>query len=90
MDSDIYLLPCVSYKWHVQPGTYDTLAHILYKPVPTSGSSGAPILDAEAGAVIGIVTGAAFLNRVEGRRGFGTPAEVLFEVRRSSLRSSLF
>lgn len=37
-------------------------------------------MDEEAGAVIGIVTGAGMVNRVEGRRGFGTPAEALFEV----------
>jgi hypothetical protein len=63
-----------------QPGTYDHLSHILYHPIPSPGSSGSPILDANTGSVVGIVTGAAMVNRVEGRRGFGTPAEALFEV----------
>ncbi|KAF8302596.1 hypothetical protein DL93DRAFT_2090554 [Clavulina sp. PMI_390] len=64
----------------IQPGTYDSLAHILYRPIPTPGSSGGPIIDAETMSVIGIVTGDAMVNRVEGRRGFGTPAEALFEM----------
>lgn len=64
----------------VHPGTYDSLAHMLFHPVPTFGSSGGPILDEGSGAVVGVVTGDVMVNRVEGRRGTGTPAEALFEV----------
>ncbi|KAF9505636.1 hypothetical protein BS47DRAFT_1306328 [Hydnum rufescens UP504] len=66
-----------------KPGTYDTLAHILYSPIPTPGSSGGPIVDEESGAVIGMVTGHERSNRVEGHRGFGTPAEAIFHVSKS-------
>ncbi|KAJ7783502.1 hypothetical protein DFH07DRAFT_787991 [Mycena maculata] len=73
------------------PGTYDSLSHLLFSPLPTPGSSGGPIVDEESGAVVGIVLGTRMDNRVEGVRGWGVPSETIFEMfslpgfRRSSL-----
>lgn len=63
-----------------QPGTYDSLAHLHFEPPPTAGSSGGPIIDEESGSVIGIVLGTQLVNQVEGVRGWGVPAEMIFEV----------
>ncbi|THH16755.1 hypothetical protein EW146_g3929 [Bondarzewia mesenterica] len=63
-----------------QPGTYDSLSHLLFKPPPTAGSSGGPIIDEETGAVVGIMLGTRMDNRVEGTRGWGVPAETIFEM----------
>ncbi|KAA1468611.1 hypothetical protein DENSPDRAFT_833980 [Dentipellis sp. KUC8613] len=63
-----------------QPGTYDALSHMLFKPPPTAGSSGGPIVDEETGAVVGVMLGTRMDNRVEGMRGWGVPAEVIFEM----------
>ncbi|TFY58636.1 hypothetical protein EVG20_g8073 [Dentipellis fragilis] len=63
-----------------QPGTYDALSHMLFKPPPTAGSSGGPIIDEESGAVVGVMLGTRMDNRVEGVRGWGVPAEVIFEL----------
>ncbi|KDQ19838.1 hypothetical protein BOTBODRAFT_379435 [Botryobasidium botryosum FD-172 SS1] len=62
------------------PGTYDTLSHMLYSQIPSPGSSGAPIVDETSGSVVGIVTGSRMNSHVEGLRGWGTPAEALFEL----------
>ncbi|THU91623.1 hypothetical protein K435DRAFT_667546 [Dendrothele bispora CBS 962.96] len=62
------------------PGTYDTLNHLLFKPLPTAGSSGGPIIDEESGAVIGVMLGTRMDNRVEGTRGWGVPSETIFEM----------
>lgn len=62
------------------PGTYDQLSHILFSPIPSPGSSGAPIIDEESGSVVAIVTGHGTINRIEGNNGFGTPAEAIFEM----------
>lgn len=62
------------------PGTYDSLAHLYFEPLPTPGSSGGPIVDEETGAVIGVVLGSQLQNRVEGVRGWGVPAETIFEM----------
>jgi len=62
------------------PGTYDALTHMLFKPLPTPGSSGGPIIDEESGAVIGVMLGTQMDNRVEGLRGWGVPAETIFEM----------
>ncbi|ETW87484.1 hypothetical protein HETIRDRAFT_99831 [Heterobasidion irregulare TC 32-1] len=63
-----------------QPGTYDSLSHMLFKPPPTAGSSGGPIVDEETGAVVGVMLGTRMDNRVEGVRGWGVPAEAIFEM----------
>lgn len=63
-----------------QPGTYDALSHMLFKPPPTAGSSGGPIVDEETGAVVGVMLGTRMDNRVEGVRGWGVPSEAIFEV----------
>ncbi|KAL4243125.1 hypothetical protein ABKN59_000972 [Abortiporus biennis] len=63
-----------------EPGTYDALSHMLFKPLPTPGSSGGPIIDEESGAVVGMMLGTRMDNRVEGVRGWGVPAETIFEM----------
>lgn len=63
-----------------QPGTYDALSHMLFKPLPSPGSSGGPIVDEESGAVVGVMLGTRMDNRVEGLRGWGVPSETIFEV----------
>jgi hypothetical protein len=53
----------------------------MFTPLPTSGSSGGPIVDEDTGAVVGIVLGSQMDgSRVDGMRGWGVPAEVIFEV----------
>ena len=69
-----------------QPGTYDALSHMMFTPLPTSGSSGGPIVDEDTGTVVGMVLGSHMDgNRVDGMRGWGVPAEVIFEVGRTHL-----
>lgn len=62
------------------PGTYDALSHLLFEPVPTSGSSGGPVIDEETGAVIGVVLGSR-MDFGSKMRGWGVPSEAIFEVR---------
>lgn len=64
----------------LQPGTYDALTHLLFQPLPTPGSSGGPIIDEETGAVVGMIVGTRMDNRIDGVRGWGRPAESIFEV----------
>ena len=65
----------------IQPGTYDALSHMMFTPLPTSGSSGGPIVDEDTGTVVGMVLGSQMDgSRVDGMRGWGVPAEVIFEV----------
>ena len=64
-----------------QPGTYDALSHMLFQPLPTTGSSGGPIVDESTGAVIGVMLGTRMDSSIEGVRGWGVPAETIFEVR---------
>ena len=71
----LYLLTRIA-----QPGTYDALSHLFFTPLPTAGSSGGPIIDEESGAVIGVMLGTRMDNRVEGVRGWGVPAEAIYEV----------
>lgn len=67
--------------WIVKPGTYDALSHMMFTPLPTSGSSGGPIVGGDTGAVVGMVLGSHMDgSRVDGVRGWGVPAEVIFEV----------
>ena len=64
-----------------KPGTYDALSHMMFTPLPTPGSSGGPIVDEDTGAVVGMVLGSQMDgSRVDGTRGWGIPAEVIFEV----------
>ncbi|KAJ7630699.1 hypothetical protein FB45DRAFT_1027891 [Roridomyces roridus] len=62
------------------PGTYDSLSHLLFSPLPTSGSSGGPIVEEESGAVVGVVVGTRMDNRVQGLQGWGVPSEIMFEM----------
>ncbi|KAI0271509.1 hypothetical protein BC834DRAFT_859961 [Gloeopeniophorella convolvens] len=63
-----------------EPGTYDALSHMLFQPLPTAGSSGGPIVDENTGAVIGVMLGTRMDSSVEGVRGWGVPAETIFEM----------
>lgn len=56
------------------------LPHILTSILPTSGSSGGPLVHAENGTVVGMTSGRRMDNRVEGERGWGCSAEKIFEV----------
>jgi len=47
---------------------------MYFMPEPTWGSSGGPIVDEMSGAVVGVVLG------VEHGRGWGVPAETIFEM----------
>lgn len=62
-----------------QPGTYDALSHMLFRPIPSKGSSGGPLVS-DNGSVIGVVSGSRMDNAVEGIRGWGTPSEAIYEV----------
>jgi hypothetical protein len=53
---------------------------MLFEPLPTPGSSGGPIIDEETGAVVGVMLGTRMDNQVEGLRGWGVPAEMIYEV----------
>jgi len=67
--------------WTTKPGTYDALNHMMFTPLPTSGSSGGPIVGEDTGAVVGMVLGSHMdSSRVDGMRGWGVPAEVIFEA----------
>jgi len=63
-----------------KPGTYDALSHLIFTPLPTTGSSGGPIIEEESGAVVGMILGTRMDNRVEGVRGWGVPSESIFEM----------
>ncbi|KAF8641079.1 hypothetical protein AX17_000723 [Amanita inopinata Kibby_2008] len=63
-----------------RPGTYDALSHMLFTPQPTAGSSGGPIVDEESGGVVGVMVGTRMDRRVDGLRGWGVPAEAIFEM----------
>lgn len=63
-----------------QPGTYDTLSHLLFDPPPLPGSSGGPIVSEETGSVVGIILGSRMYNHVESIRGWGIPSETIYEV----------
>ena len=64
------------------------MAHLHFDPPPTPGSSGGPIIDEESGSVIGVILGTQLVNQVEGVRGWGVPAEMIYEVR-SMLNSGM-
>jgi len=54
---------------------------MMFTPLPTSGSSGGPIVDEDTGAVVGMVLGSQMDgSRIDGMHGWGVPAEVVFEV----------
>ncbi len=56
-----------------------------FQPLPTTGSSGGPIVDESTGAVVGVMLGTRMDSSVEGVRGWGVPAETIFEVRTERL-----
>lgn len=81
-ETSVCLVPSTSNDslTYTQPGTYDSLSHLLFSPLPTPGSSGGPIVDEESGAVVGVILGTRMDNRVEGVRGWGVPSETIFEM----------
>ncbi|WVF71776.1 hypothetical protein IAT40_006584 [Kwoniella sp. CBS 6097] len=69
------------YSWReVMPGTSSSLPYITFSARPTSGSSGGPIVDAQSGAVVGVVSGSRTLAAVQGERGYGSSAENIFQL----------
>jgi hypothetical protein len=77
--------PRVILIYIAKPGTYDTLNHMMFTPLPTSGSSGGPIVDEDTGAVVGMILGSQMDgSKVDGICGWGIPAEVIFEVGRTA------
>ncbi|SCV71354.1 BQ2448_2942 [Microbotryum intermedium] len=62
-----------------ETGAYDELSSLRFSSLPNPRSSGGPIVDVESGAVVGVVRGStkAYGDREE--RGWGTPAEKIFE-----------
>jgi hypothetical protein len=58
---------------------------MLFQPLPTTGSSGGPIVDESTGAVVGVMLGTRMDSSIEGVRGWGVPAEAIFEVRAERL-----
>ena len=46
-------------------------------------------MDEESGSVIGVVLGAQLVNQVEGVKGWGVPAEMIFEVSLSRPRKTI-
>jgi hypothetical protein len=58
---------------------------MLFQPLPTTGSSGGPIVDESTGAVVGVMLGTRMDSSIEGVRGWGVPAETIFEVREEQL-----
>jgi hypothetical protein len=54
---------------------------MLFKPLPTAGSSGGPIVDEESGAVVGVILGMRMDSAAVGMQGWGVPAEAIYEVR---------
>jgi hypothetical protein len=52
-----------------------------FQPLPTTGSSGGPIVEESTGAVVGVMLGTQMDRSIEGVRGWGVPAETIFEVR---------
>ncbi|WWC71160.1 uncharacterized protein I206_105113 [Kwoniella pini CBS 10737] len=70
-----------NYSWReVQPGTSSALPYITFSTLPSNGSSGGPIVDAQSGAVIGVVSGSRTISAVKGERGYGASAENIFEL----------
>jgi hypothetical protein len=70
---------------------------MLFRPQPTAGSSGGPIVDEESGAVVGVMLGTRVDNAAVGVRGWGVPAEAIFEASENfflsaqlSLRAQMF
>lgn len=65
-------------------GTYDQLAHMLIDPPPPAAptvSTGAPVLDADSGAVVGVLAQRRTHSTAVGQKevGWAVPAERLFE-----------
>ncbi|WWC63034.1 uncharacterized protein I303_105633 [Kwoniella dejecticola CBS 10117] len=70
-----------NHAWReVQPGTTSALPYITFSSRPSNGSSGGPIVDAQSGAVVGVVSGSRTISAVKGERGYGASAENIFEL----------
>ena len=64
-----------------EAGISSVLPHILTSILPTSGSSGGPLINGETGCVVGMISGRRMDNYIEGERGWGCSSEGIFEVR---------
>lgn len=64
----------------LEAGISNVLPHILTSILPTSGSSGGPLVNGETGCVVGMTSGRRMDNRVEGERGWGCSSEGIFEM----------
>lgn len=64
----------------LEAGISSVLPHILTSILPTSGSSGGPLVNGENGCVVGMISGRRMDNRVEGERGWGCSSEGIFEM----------
>lgn len=73
----------------LQAGISSVLPHILTSILPTSGSSGGPLVNGENGCVVGMISGRRMDNRVEGERGWGCSSEGIFEVSTCNLERGL-
>jgi hypothetical protein len=88
---EVEVSPLTTLTWYFplltkrQAGIHSSLPHILTSILPTPGSSGGPLICAETGAVVGMISGRRMDNRVEGERGWGASAEGIFEVNYPSI-----
>lgn len=57
-----------------------SIASLTMSIIPQAGASGGPIVEVETGAVIGIIRGSRSSYATPRERGFGTPAEKLYDV----------
>lgn len=57
------------------------MEHLHFDPPPTPGSSGSPIVDEESGSVVAVVLGTQLVSQIEGIKGRGVPAEMIFSVK---------
>lgn len=64
----------------LEAGIHSSLPHILTSVLPTAGSSGGPMINADTGCVVGVISGRRMDNRVEGERGWGSSGEGVFEM----------
>lgn len=64
----------------LEAGTSAVLPHILTSVLPTRGSSGGPLVHAETGSVVGMISSRRRDYQVEGERGWGSSSEIIYEV----------
>ncbi|GAA5836691.1 hypothetical protein JCM5353_003014 [Sporobolomyces roseus] len=63
-----------------ETGTYDELSSFWMSCVPTSGSSGGPVVDNESGSVVGVTRGSTHKYGERTSYGFATPAERILDM----------